>query len=767
MPPIVIPLTDCFVNEADDPMQRTVIPETLFKRLLPLLRDFSSGKAATLFNTMKHFFHPKFLIWGFLLLASFQMQAQEKASKEKEIAKEDLVVHNYAPWEFGLLTGATNFYGDVVDTRLIKFNRTNLAYGGFARYNASRSLSIRASYLRGKLEGSDMDSETLWKRGLSFESTINEISVVGQWDFWGHKRFNDRGGFSRTISPYVFAGLGVALTDLNTDYSKIMDDPAMQEKALRDQQDAKSTHVAIPLGVGLNMDLSERILFSVEFGFRPVFNDHLDGVSATANPGRNDWYSVGSTSVAYRMSGQDRDRDGFPDHKDPCPNRWGSKKNLGCPDSDGDGIADRLDKCPEMEGPGATKGCPDMDEDGVPDHEDECPRIPGSKATNGCADSDGDGILDSEDECPTIAGVTEFNGCRDTDKDGIPDSKDRCIYEKGPIASDGCPPPPDPNDPTVDSDGDGVPNIKDECPFMPGDPALNGCKDIDKDGIADQHDHCPYEKGTPERNGCPDPNDESADSDRDGIPNIEDECPTIPGTPAFKGCRDSDGDGIGDADDQCPDEKGLSKYNGCPTPDRDKDGFLDAVDLCPDKYGTIKGCPDSDGDGYADNDDRCPDTPGEANGCPDSDKDGLTDDIDECPRVAGPKSRNGCPELTAADKQVLKAAVDNVSFNQGSYSLLSSSHQTLNMVAKLMQRYPTYNLKIEGHTDNQGNAQANKQLSQLRAKACMEYLVQRGITEGRMTYKGYGGEKPRASNDTQSGRRRNRRVEFDLFDPSN
>lgn len=745
-------------------MQRIQTPNP--NRFLPLLRVASLSKGTTLFNTMKHFFSLKALIMGAFLVAVLQLQAQE-ANRNEATPEEAFTVHNYAPWEVGLFAGAANAYGDLVDTRFIQFNRTNLAYGGFIRYNASRNLSIRASYLRGKLEGSDMDSEELAQRGLSFESTINEIAVVGQWDFWGHKRYGDRGGFSRTISPYAFAGFGVGMTDLTTDYSSVMGDPAMEEKAARDQQNTTNTQVAFPLGVGVNMDLSERLLFSFEFGFRPVFNDYLDGVSAIGNPNRNDLYSMAGASIAYRMTGQDKDSDGFPDHKDPCPDSWGSEENLGCPDSDGDGIADRLDDCPDMEGPGATKGCPDMDEDGVPDHEDECPRIPGSKATNGCADSDGDGILDSVDDCPTIAGVAEFNGCRDTDGDGLPDSKDRCPYEKGALKDDGCPPPPDPNDPTVDSDGDGVPNVEDECPFLPGDPNLNGCKDIDKDGIADQHDQCPYEKGTPEHKGCPDPNDTNLDSDGDGIPNAEDQCPSIPGTKAFNGCRDSDGDSIGDDKDKCPDEKGLAKYEGCPTPDRDKDGFLDAEDRCPDQPGTIRGCPDTDGDGYADHEDLCPEKPGEAKGCPDTDEDGLTDDIDDCPQVAGPKSRQGCPELTDEDLQLLEAAVDNITFNQASYSLLSSSHQTLDLIAELMQQYPSYHLRIEGHTDNQGDPEANKQLSRLRAKACMEYLQQQGISTDRMTYKGYGGEKPRATNDTQSGRRRNRRVEFDLFDPKN
>jgi opacity protein-like surface antigen len=335
---------------------------------------------------MKHFFSLKALIMGAFLVAVLQLQAQE-ANRNEATPEEAFTVHNYAPWEVGLFAGAANAYGDLVDTRFIQFNRTNLAYGGFIRYNASRNLSIRASYLRGKLEGSDMDSEELSQRGLSFESTINEIALVGQWDFWGHKRYDDRGGFSRTISPYAFAGFGVGMTDLTTDYSSVMGDPAMEEKAARDQQNTQSTQVAFPLGVGVNMDLSERLLFSFEFGFRPVFNDYLDGVSAVGNPNRNDWYSMAGASMAYRMTGQDKDRDGFPDH------------------------------------------------------EDECPRIPGSKATNGCADSDGDGILDAVDECPTVAGVAQFNGCRDTDGDGLPDSKDRCPYEKGPADADGCPPP--------------------------------------------------------------------------------------------------------------------------------------------------------------------------------------------------------------------------------------------------------------------------------------------------------------------------------------
>lgn len=679
-------------------MQRLAAPQMQFSQRLPLLLFVCKNKATTHFDTMKYYFHLRLLL-SLLFLTGLNAQAQEDATaQEQDAPTEEAIRHSYSPWEIGLFAGAANAYGDVIDTRFIQFSRTNLAYGGVVRFNANRNLSIRASFIRGQLKGSDLDSEALAARGLSFESTINELAIVGQWDLWGHKRYNDNGGFSSVISPYLFAGFGLGLNDLQTDYSSLSDNPALTGRAAQDMQNSPNSQFTLPFGIGINTDLSERLLLSFEFGWRPIFNDYLDGISATANPDRNDWYSMGGTSLAYRLVERDGDEDGIPDHKDLCPNIWGPEEHLGCPDSDNDGIADRLDRCPEREGSAATNGCPDSDGDGVADDEDLCPDIPGPKSASGCSDLDGDGIPDADDECPSIAGPPELNGCRDTDKDGLPDYKDRCPYQKGAADSDGCPPPPDPNDASVDSDGDGIPDMKDECPSIPGSPELKGCKDVDNDGIADPKDQCPYIKGSAANQGCPTPRQDTSASQ-----------------PGIVEKKDTDGDGIADAEDLCPDRKGLAKDSGCP----------------------------------------------------DSDKDGLADHIDDCPQTAGPRSRQGCPELTTADIEVLQTAVDNVSFNQGSYSLLSSSHQTLDMVAELMQRYPTYHLKIVGHTDNQGNPQANKRLSELRAKACMEYLEEQGISKGRIAYEGLGGEQPRATNDTRSGRRRNRRVEFDLFDPNN
>ena len=75
------------------------------------------------------------------------------------------------------------------------------------------------------------------------------------------------------------------------------------------------------------------------------------------------------------------------------------------------------------------------------------------------------------------------------------------------------------------------------------------------------------------------------------------------------------------------------------------------------------------------------------------------------------------------------------------------------------------NLKIEigGHTDNQGNDEYNMNLSLERAKSVYNYLISKGISADRMSYKGYGETKPIASNDTEEGRQLNRRTEFKVI----
>ncbi len=308
-----------------------------------------------------------------------------------------------------------------------------------------------------------------------------------------------------------------------------------------------------------------------------------------------------------------------------------------------------------------------------------------------------------------------------------------------------------------DYDQDGIPDIEDDCPEIPGTVNSAGCPDSDEDGIIDKYDHCPQSPGPANMKGCP-------DSDDDGVPDGRDRCPYDPGQRRFKGCPDSDNDNVIDKEDECPDTPGEPELAGCP--DSDHDGVADAKDLCPNEHGlgSADGCPDFDKDGVPDALDLCPEKAGleKFEGCPDSDGDGIDDVRDKCPTIPGSNLAEGCPEITATDQAVLEAAMRDVRFETGSARLLPISHDILNQIGEIMKRYPGYHLEITGYTDNVGNAFANQQLSEDRARACYEYLIARGVPAERMSYQGLGPTNPIASNRTIRGRMLNRRVEFHL-----
>lgn len=104
--------------------------------------------------------------------------------------------------------------------------------------------------------------------------------------------------------------------------------------------------------------------------------------------------------------------------------------------------------------------------------------------------------------------------------------------------------------------------------------------------------------------------------------------------------------------------------------------------------------------------------------------------------------------------------LDNVEFEQGKAVLLPSSAPDLNRLLDLLTTSPELTIELRGHTDNQGDAQLNVQLSEQRVAVVKAYLVSHGVAPERITGLGLGGAEPRASNDQEATRRLNRRVEF-------
>jgi len=139
---------------------------------------------------------------------------------------------------------------------------------------------------------------------------------------------------------------------------------------------------------------------------------------------------------------------------------------------------------------------------------------------------------------------------------------------------------------------------------------------------------------------------------------------------------------------------------------------------------------DSDGDGVMDKDDRCPGTP------PGTQVNAL-----------------GC-----AKKQSFEIKLD-LKFQTNTAKFTSSPEQPLNELARIMKENPELRVEIQGHTDTSGSKVRNRELSNERANAVKSILLKRfGISANRLTARGYGSTMPIESNETESGRSKNRRV---------
>ncbi|MCD4689452.1 MAG: OmpA family protein [Desulfuromonadaceae bacterium] len=205
--------------------------------------------------------------------------------------------------------------------------------------------------------------------------------------------------------------------------------------------------------------------------------------------------------------------------------------------------------------------------------------------------------------------------------------------------------------------------------------------------------------------------------------------------PAPKAPLDSDGDGVTDDLDQCPNTPAGAPVDskGCPL-DSDGDGVFDYLDQCPDTPAGApvdsKGCPlDSDGDGVFVYLDQCPDTPA-----------GMAVDAAGCSL-----------ELTL-----------RINFDSDSAVIKPSFKGELDKAAAFVRANANAPfILLAGHTDSQGSAAYNQKLSERRAEAVRQALIdQYGLDGNKLKSRGLGEIQPKADNQTADGRYQNRRVEL-------
>ena len=281
----------------------------------------------------------------------------------------------------------------------------------------------------------------------------------------------------------------------------------------------------------------------------------------------------------------------------------------------------------------------------------------------------------------------------------------------------------DPNDP--DSDDDGL-NDGDEINVYKTNPLL---ADTDSDGLTDAREVLYYKT---------DPLSEDTDKDK-----LNDKVEvTIHHTNPL--LADSDEDGLDDFEE-------LKNYLTNPLEkDTDKDRLTDYEEILT--YKTNSKLFDSDADGLSDYEEvMIYKTNPNAR---DTDQ-GTVDDLTELKRETNPLDKSD---------DIIKVGVpiilEGITFEIGRADIRPESEYVLDQSLKTLFAYPDIVVEISGHTDNTGSKVINERLSIQRAESVRNWLVQNGINPGRIITKGYGPDKPIATNDTIEGRQKNRRIEF-------
>ena len=202
---------------------------------------------------------------------------------------------------------------------------------------------------------------------------------------------------------------------------------------------------------------------------------------------------------------------------------------------------------------------------------------------------------------------------------------------------------------------------------------------------------------------------------------------------------DDDNDGVANSADECPNTDAGARVDvgGCfLDSDDDKDGVLNAADKCPTTAANTKV---------------------DAAGCKldgDDDKDGVLNSKDICPNTPLGQAVNedGCP----------KSITLHVKFANDSSKIDSSSFGLMQKYADFLNTNSAYSTKIIGHTDSRGSAAYNQKLSEKRANAIKDMLIEKGVPSTRVSSLGKGEANPIADNSTAAGRADNRRIEAEL-----
>ncbi len=678
-------------------------------------------------------------------------QSKKKKNQKEEATSETVELKTpkkskggkHQAWDAGIMAGTMFYYGELHCTEMW-FKEIRPGGGAYARYSFTDKFAARFNLETGQITGTDANYEDPVRkaRNFSFAGNLYSGSVLLEWEPFGGWRYGKFGKFHRMLSPFVNIGIGAAYVNPKTQFST-PNSIADSSGIFADQGYKQFTHLVLPIGGGIRYDLNKSWMVGLEGSFRiPLTGaDYLDGVSKAGNPEKRDWYETANVTVGYRFPfRRDGDKDGIPDDEDVCPDEAGTRATKGCPDTDGDSITDKLDACPTVAGLSQFAGCPDTDGDGTPDKSDKCPDEKGPEFTGGCPDTDEDGIVDKEDKCPDEKGIADEEGCpaKDTDKDGTIDKEDKCPEQAGPQSNMGCP--------VIDSTA--TPNLSTASTTTTlSQPTIGGTTS----SISTTQYVGTPSSGEVVSKGAT--TQEVASTNE-----ISSEKGTNKGTSTqqtYSNSGTSSTNYSGRDISQLPvSEIVVLNENGSRTKNYSSKSSKKSKKSSKKKgagRGKRSTAPRTNSETFTTSNDVA--------------ASGTTVTTTQ-PTSSPTLTTKGvsAASISAEDETILRNAINAIQFETGKSILKKESYTTLSQISELAKKYPDFVLRITGHTDNKGGDDlANVKLSVARARAVYNYLIRKGLDNSQLSYRGCGDGTPVDSNETEDGRYKNRRVEFDML----
>lgn len=197
--------------------------------------------------------------------------------------------------EVGAYLGLANYQGDFTQENL-ELDDTRYSIGVLYRHHLNSKFMWRTNAKLARLGGTDENAENdriREARNWNFKSTLIEVSTGFEWMPFRKSNYGDTGVYRPQLNPYLFAGVGYAISNSNLDTSQ-------SREFQLDETGGSNSLLVVPFGGGLRFDFQERMSLAGEVSWRYTGSDYVDGISAGKQE-TADWYFLAGISFSYSL----------------------------------------------------------------------------------------------------------------------------------------------------------------------------------------------------------------------------------------------------------------------------------------------------------------------------------------------------------------------------------------------------------------------------------------------------------------------------------